>query len=147
METTFTTTIEQAGKTATGMVVPPEAVAALGSQRQPLVRVALGAHTYRSKVAVRGDRFLLPLSAENREAAGVGAGDEVVVTLALDTEPRVLAVPDDLAAALDAAPAARAAFDALSYSRRRWFVDDVERAKQPETRARRIAKAVTALTG
>ena len=145
MQTTFTTTVELGGKTATGMRVPAEAVAALGSGKQPLVRVTLGGHAYRSKVAVRGGAFLVPLSAENRAAAGLAAGDEVAVTLALDTEPREVAVPDDLAAALDGAPAARAAFDALSYSRRRWFVEDVERAKQPETRRRRVDKAIAAL--
>jgi hypothetical protein len=146
MQTTFITTVELAGKTATGVEVPAASVAALGSQRQPLVRVTIGGHTYRSKVAVRGNRFLLPISADNRAAAGVAAGDEITVTLALDDAPREVEVPDDLAAALAAAPPAEATFASLSYSRRRWFVEDVLRAKQPATRQRRIEKAVVALT-
>lgn len=142
---TFQTTVELAGRTATGVTVPPHVVEALDAGRQPLVTVTIAEHTYRSKVAVRGGAYKLPISAEHREAAGVAAGDTVAVTIDLDTEPRVLAVPADLDAAIGANPAARARFDALSYSRRRWFVDGVEGAKTDATRERRIAKAVTTL--
>jgi hypothetical protein len=141
----FRAVLELAGRTATGVTVPPEVVEALGGGRQPLVHVTLGDHRYRSKVAVRGGAYKIPVSAENRAAAGVEAGDEVDVTVALDTEPRELDVPADLGAALDAVPAARARFDALSYSRRQWFVLDVERAKADATRQRRIEKHVAAL--
>jgi Bacteriocin-protection, YdeI or OmpD-Associated/Domain of unknown function (DUF1905) len=141
----FRAVLELAGRTATGVTVPPEVVEALGGGRQPLVHVTLGDHRYRSKVAVRGGAYKIPVSAENRGAAGVEAGDEVDVTVALDTEPRELDVPADLGAALDAVPAARARFDALSYSRRRWFVLDVEGAKTDATRQRRIEKHVAAL--
>jgi Bacteriocin-protection, YdeI or OmpD-Associated/Domain of unknown function (DUF1905) len=141
----FRAVLELAGRTATGVTVPPEVVEALGGGRQPLVHVTLGEHRYRSKVAVRGGEFKVPVSAENRAAAGVQAGDEVDVELALDTEPRELEVPPDLGAALDAVPAARASFDALSYSRRRWFVLDVDGAKTDATRQRRIEKHVAAL--
>jgi Bacteriocin-protection, YdeI or OmpD-Associated/Domain of unknown function (DUF1905) len=143
--TRFTAILELAGKTATGVTVPPDAVEAIHSGRQPLVRVTIGSHTYRSKVAVRGGAYKVPVSAENRERAGVVAGDEVEVTLELDTEPREITVPPDLAVALEAAPAAQAAFAALSYSRQRYHVESVEGAKKPQTRARRVAKAVEAL--
>ena len=143
--TTFTATVELAGRTATGVTVPPEVVAALGTQRQPLVHVTLGDHRYRSKVAVRGGAFKLPISAEHRAAAGVEAGDEVLVTLALDTDPRETALPADLAGALDSDPRLRAAFDALAPSRRKAHVVAVESAKAPETRARRVAKVVASL--
>jgi len=90
--------------------------------------------------------YLVPVSAEHRAAAGVQAGDEVLlVDLALDTAPRELVVPEDLAAALHDEPAARPAFDALSYSKRRRHVMAVEGAKAAETRARRVSKVVTDL--
>jgi hypothetical protein len=142
---TFHATVQLHGKTATGVVVPPQVVESLGAGRQPLVHVAIGAHRYRSKVAVRGGEFMLPISAEHREAAGVSAGDEVEITLELDTEPRTVEVPDDLAAALGAEPAARRAFEALSNSRQRAVTLSVEAAKTPETRARRVAKALDTL--
>ncbi len=142
---TFRATVLLAGRTATGVRVPAEVVEALGSTKQPAVQVTIGEHTYRSKVAVRGGEYKLPISAENRTAAGVAAGDEVEVTLALDTEPRELTVPEDFAHALDAAPQARAFFDGLSYSQRQWFVLGIEDAKTPETRSRRIDKAVARL--
>jgi uncharacterized protein YdeI (YjbR/CyaY-like superfamily) len=90
---------------------------------------------------------MVPLSAEHRAGAGVGAGDEVDVELVLDTAPRVVEPPEDLAAALAAAPGARAAFDALAPSRRKAIVTGVEGAKAADTRARRVAKAVAELGG
>jgi uncharacterized protein YdeI (YjbR/CyaY-like superfamily) len=88
---------------------------------------------------------MLPLNQEHRAAAGVKAGDEVEVTLELDTAPRTVEVPDDLAAALAQKPGAKAAFDALSYTLRKEHVRQVEEAKAQETRERRIAKIVAQL--
>jgi hypothetical protein len=141
----FRTTVELGGKTATGFEVPDEVVEALGSGKRPAVTVTVNGHTYRSTVARMGGRYLLPLSAENRAAAGLQAGDEVDVELALDTAPRVVEVPPDLAAALDAEPAVRAAWEKLSYSHQRQHVLAIEQAKAAETRQRRVAKAVEML--
>ena len=88
---------------------------------------------------------MLGISAENRLAAGVAAGDEIDVELDLDTEPRVLAVPPDFAEALDREPMARRYFEQLSYSRKQRYVLPIEGAKTPETRQRRIEKAITML--
>jgi hypothetical protein len=127
------------------MDVPPEVVDSLGAGRRPAVRVTVGGHTYRSTIASMGGRFLLPLSAENRAAAGVAAGDCVEVDVELDDAPRVVQVPPDLAAALDAEPAARRRFDALSYSSQLRHVLAVEGAKAEATRQRRVAAAVATL--
>lgn len=143
MKTTFMTTVQKDDNVnATGLPVPAEAVAALGKGKKPPVKVTVGGHTYRSTVAAYGDVYMLPLSAENRTAARVNAGDQVEVTLELDLEPRTVAVPDDLAAALAAKPGAAEAFAALSYSARKEFVRQVESAKAEETRTRRIASIV-----
>jgi hypothetical protein len=141
----FRTTIEQAGKTATGIRVPEQVVAALEAGKRPAVRVTIKGHTYRSTVAPMGGVFMIGVSAENRAAAGVAGGDEVDVELELDTAPREVTVPADLAAALDADAEARRTFDALSYSNRQWHVLSVEGAKTDETRQRRIARSVSAL--
>lgn len=147
MKATFTTTILQAeGKNATGLSVPTEVIAALGTKKRPPVKVSLAGYTYRSTVAAYGDVFMLPLSAEHRAAAGVEAGDEVEVTLELDEEPRTVEVPDDLAAALGEQPGAMAAFEALSYSARKEYVRQVESAKAQETRDRRTAAIVAKLS-
>lgn len=92
----FRATIRLEGKTATGIPVPAEIVHRLGKGKRPPVRVTVGAHTYRSTVAAYGDVFMLPLSGENREAAGVAAGEEVDVDVELDTEPRTVEVPNRL---------------------------------------------------
>jgi hypothetical protein len=85
---TFTATLQLNGKTATGIVVPPEIIESLGGGRQPLVHAKLGAYAYRSRIGVRGGECKLPVSAEHRKGAGIAAGDEVSVSLALDTDPR-----------------------------------------------------------
>ena len=141
----FRSTVELGGRTATGIPVPDDVVAALGAGRKPAVRVTIGGHSYRSTVGSRGGRFLLPLSAENRQAAGVSAGDDVDVELEVDTEPREVDVPPDLAAALAADPEAEAAFGRLPYSHRLRWVLSVDEAKSEETRRRRITKTVEAL--
>lgn len=133
------------GTTTTGIEVPDEVVEALGKGKKPPVVVTVNGYTYRSTVAVMGGKYMIPLSAKNRAAAGVAAGDEVEVELALDTAPREVVVPEDFAAALAAEPKAAAFFDSLSYSQRSWFVLGIEDAKKPETRANRIAKAVERL--
>ena len=143
----FRTTILLNGKTATGLEVPPELVDALGAGKKPAVTVTIGGYSYRSTVAVMGGKFMLPFSAEHRAATGLGGGDEVEVSLELDTAPREPVVPDDFAAALDAAPQARTAFDALSYSNRRRYVLSIDEAKTSETRQRRIEKSVITLLG
>jgi uncharacterized protein YdeI (YjbR/CyaY-like superfamily) len=96
---------------------------------------------------VMGGRYLLPVAAEVREGSGVAAGDEVEVDVELDTAPREVTVPDDLAAALAAEPAAKAAFDALSFTNRKEMARSLEDAKAPETRARRLVKALETLRG
>lgn len=141
----FRATIQLEGKTATGIRVPPEVVADLGHGKRPPVRVTIGGRTHRSTVAVHGDVFMLPLSAENRAAAGVAAGDDVDVDVDLDVELREVTVPPDFTDALDRDADARRFFDGLSYTSRRRFVLSVEDAKTAETRLRRIAKGVEAL--
>ncbi len=141
----FRTTIEQNGKTATGIRVPDEVVEALGSGKRPAVTVTINGYTYRNTIAVMGGVFMVGVSAEHRAGAGVAGGDEVDVDIALDTAPREVIVPDDFAAALDTEPKARATFDGLSYSNRSWHVLQVTGAKTDETRRRRIGKSVDML--
>jgi hypothetical protein len=133
------------GRTATGIEVPATVVEELGSGKRPRVTVTIGAYTYRSSIGTVSGRYMLPVSAEHRAGAGVEAGDEVDVTVELDTAPRTVEVPPDFAAALDAEPAARANFDKLSFSHQRAHVDPINAAKAEETRQRRIAKSVAML--
>ncbi|WP_232667057.1 YdeI/OmpD-associated family protein [Pseudonocardia sp. TRM90224] len=140
----FRATLQLNGRTATGFQVPPEVVDELGSGKRPAVVVTINdAHSYRSTVAVMSGAFMLGVSATNRAEAGVEAGDVIDVELQLDTAPREVSVPDDLAAALDAD--CRRAFDSLSYSNRQRHVLAVEGAKTAATRERRIAAVVATM--
>jgi hypothetical protein len=138
----FRATIQLSGKTATGIQVPDEVVEGLGKSRRPAVSVTFNGYTYRTTVAPMGGQFMLPVSAEVREGAGVAAGDEVDVDVELDTRPREVVVPPDFLEALDGDVDARRFFDGLSYSNKQRFVLSFEEAKSPETRQRRIARAV-----
>jgi Bacteriocin-protection, YdeI or OmpD-Associated/Domain of unknown function (DUF1905) len=128
-----------------GLEVPPEAVEALGGGKRPPVTITINGHSWKSRVAIMRGRYLLGLSNANRHAAGVATGDEVEVEVELDAEPRVVAEPADFARALDADPVARTAYDRLSYGHQREHVLAIEKAKKPETRMRRIEKAVAML--
>jgi hypothetical protein len=141
----FSTTLAATGGTATGIRIPEEVVTALGGGRRPAVWVTVNGYRYRNTLAVMGGETWVGVSAAHREAGGLTAGEAIEVTLELDTEPRTVEVPADLAAALDAEPAARATFDGLSLSLKRYHVDQVQGAKSAETRARRIERSVATL--
>ncbi|NUR72163.1 MAG: DUF1905 domain-containing protein [Hamadaea sp.] len=141
----FQAVLELHGKTATGIVVPDEVVDGLGAGKRPAVRATIRGYTYETTIAPMGGRYLIPVSADVRAAAGVAAGDTLDVEVVVDTAPRQVDVPADLASALDAVPAARKTFDGLSVSLKKYHVTQVTGAKTDETRQRRIEKAVATL--
>ena len=143
--TGFRAELELAGKTATGFVVPDAVVDELGAGQRPPVVVTINGASFRTSIARMGGRFLLGVSATNRAVTSTTAGEEYDVEVEVDTQPRVVEVPDDLRAALAASPAATALYETLSYSQQRRVVEPVEQAKTAETRARRIDKMVTQL--
>ena len=140
----FTTTIQGSGN-KTGIEVPEEVVTALGAGRRPPVVVTMNGASYRSSIAVMGGRNMVGVSAANRQLTGVSAGDTVEVGMELDTQPRIIEVPEDLAAALESEPEAKAFYEALNYSSQRRYVEPIMDARTPETRSRRVAKTVADL--
>jgi hypothetical protein len=142
---TFRTTILQTGKNTAGIQVPEEIMEKLGPSKRPLVRVTVKKYNYRSAVAVMGGKFMVGLSAENRQAAGVQGGEAVDVTIALDLEPRTVELPKDFKAALVGAGVLKA-FENLAPSMQKEYVRQVVEAKAQETRERRISKLVEKLT-
>jgi len=147
VETSFVSSVWKAkDKDATGIPVPDEAVVTLGGGKRAPVKATINGYTYGTTLAVMRGTSMLSLSAQHRDAAGLTAGDTVDVTLELDTVPRIVDVPADLATALSA-HAARGAFDALSNSARKEHVRQVESAKTQETRDRRIAAIIEKLGG
>ena len=141
----FRAIVERGGKTATGIEVPTEVVEQLRAGKRPPVLVTVGDHRYRTTVASRGGRFLVPLSAENRAAAGVEAGDTVDVQIDADTASRDVTVPADLADALGQDRQAGEFFAGLAYTHRQEWARWIEQAKQPGTRSRRLAVTLDAL--
>lgn len=140
---TFTTTILGEGNMS-GFEVPFDPATVFGKVRAP-VKVTIKGHTYRSTIAVMDGKRLVPLRTSHREAAGVERGDRVSVSLELDTDARVVTPPADFAKALKAALPAWERWTELSFTHQKEYADAIEGAKKPETRARRIAKAVEAI--
>ncbi len=122
--------------------LPAPAAAALGERKRPPVTVTIGDYTFRTTVAVYGGQPMIGVNKGHRAAAGIGIGDSFDVVVALDEEPRVVDVPTDLAQALSTDDAAQVAFDGLSYTHRREYVEWIAEAKRPATRARRVAETV-----
>lgn len=142
----FTTQLEATGGNTTGFAVPEAVVEALGGGRRPTVTATVNDHTWRTSIASMKGRFLLGASAAVRQAAGIAAGQTLTVTVELDSAPRTVEVPAELAAALADRPDAAAAWDRLSYSHQRAHVEAIAAAKKPETRERRVAGAIAMLT-
>ena len=124
--------------------MPPEVLEALGAGKRPAVKVTIKGYSYRSTVGAMDGQSLIPFSAAHRQASGLKGGDKVEVKLELDTAPRTVEVPKDLAAAIKKA-GVQAAFEAAPPSMKKEYVRQVENAKAAETRQRRIAKIVETL--
>lgn len=143
----FQTEMTRTGGTTTGVVLPPDLFAQLGAGARPAVVARINDYTYRTTVGTMKGQAMLPFSAQHREASGISGGDQITVELSLDTEPRTIEVPDDLAQALAAEPALEGAFQALAPSRRKADIESVNGAKADATRARRIEAIIVRLRG
>jgi len=143
----FRTVLHQQGNNV-GIVVPDEIVAELGAGRRPLVKVTIdGRYSFVYTIAVMGGRNMIGFSAAHRAASGFRGGDEVEVVLELETAPREVEIPPQLAAALAADPVAAAAFDKLSFTFRKEHARAISEAKADETRQRRLDKILAELRG
>ena len=143
---TFNTTLHGVqDMNATGIAIPPEVIESLNAGKRPKIVVTVAGLSYRSTVAVMGGQYMVGVTQEQRARTGLKAGDPIEVTIELDTAPRTVEAPADLSAALDAA-GVREAWDKLSYTHQKEHVRAIEEAKAPDTRQRRVEKAVAMAT-
>lgn len=138
----FQTTIVQSGG-ATGIETPEDVMAFLGGGKRYPVSVTVDGYSYRSTVSWYKGAYMIPLSSEHRQGAGVAGGDRVTVDVMLDDAPREVPLPPDLDETID--DDARAFFASLPPSGKKAFTVWIEAAKKPETRARRVDAAAQML--
>lgn len=138
----FETTVASTGNN-TGIVVPAELIERLGAGRRPAVVVNVNGYEYRNTVGIMGGKHMISISAAIRKETGLKGGDPISVELTIAETPRQIHIPDDLASALAAEPSHAAFFSKLSNSLQRYHVDNINEAKTPETRQRRIEKAIS----
>jgi len=146
-EATFRAPVRSSGRGGGHLVdVPPEVVETLGGPggRIPVTATFDGV-PYRGSIVRMGNGSVLGVLKAIMTEAGVSVGDALTVVVRNDDAPREVEVPDDLAEALGRNEAARAAFDDLSFSHKREYVDAINEAKRPETRARRIERTIEAM--
>ena len=130
---------------STAIIVPDKVMSSLGPDARPAVAITINGHTWRSRIALMRGYKLIGVSAANRAAAGFETGDAVEVDVVPDTAPREVEEPADLAKALNANKAARAAFDRLAFGLKQRHVRIIGESSTPVVRARRIAKLVETL--
>jgi hypothetical protein len=144
-ELTLTTMLQRRGPAA-AVVLADDQVAEVGEGRKAFpVRATINGYTWAGRISRMGGEFLLGLNREVRTGAGVEAGDEVTVMIALDEAPREVDVPAALAQALDGDATAKATFDALAFTHRKEFARWIAEAKKDDTRERRVAQALQML--
>jgi Domain of unknown function (DUF1905)/Bacteriocin-protection, YdeI or OmpD-Associated len=132
--------------TGTFIRVPRELNAKLGLQGRPKVRAVLAGHPYRGSLMPAGDgTFVLGVLKAIQESARVTRGDRIAVELELDTAPREIEPPPEIARLLARDRKAAAAWDKLSYTNKRELANAIAEAKRPETRERRVAIAIERL--
>ena len=141
----LTAELQATGGNTTGFRVPDEFVAELGGGGRPKIVAAVHGYRWRTSIARMGGEYWLGVSAANRAGAGVTAGEVLEVEVTLDTAAREVEVPEDLARALAADPAAKAFWDTLSFSNKRYHVEQITGAKTDATRERRVAKSIQLL--
>ena len=129
---------------ATGITIPFDVEKVFGAKRVP-VKVQINGADYRSTIVTMDGKFRMIVPKIFRDAAGVKGGEMITVTMEKDTAPRVVAVPDDFAQALEKA-GLRNVFSKMSYTHQKEYVNAITEAKREETRTRRIKKAVEQLT-
>jgi len=133
------------GGNTTGFLIPDSFVDSLGGGGRPKVAVTANGATFRTSIARMGGEYWLGVSAQTRASVGIGAGDVLDLEIVLDTVPREVEVPAELAEALAADEGAAAFWATLSYSAKRWHTEQVTGAKTIQTRARRVARSIELL--
>jgi hypothetical protein len=130
----------------TYVAVPAHVKDELGLKGRPKVHAVIAGHPYRgSLMPTRDGTFVLGVLKAIQQAEGLKRGDAITVELELDTAPRVIDPPSDLAVALRRDGPAAAAWKRLSYTNQREMARSLEEAKKPETRQRRLASALSQL--
>ena len=148
MRKTFKTTLVGAGRSGqvAAVVVPFDIREVWGKARLPVKGTINGGAPFRTTVVkMKGDYFFCVNQKMRAEAGGVGPGDNVTVTLEPDTAPRTVTVPPDLKKAMKTNARARESWDRYSYTHRKEFANWITEAKKPETRTRRLQKAIEML--
>ena len=128
--------------------VPKDVAAKMGLKGMPKVRAVIAGQPYRGSLMPMGDgTYCLGVLKSIQQAAGVKPGDTITVEIELDTAPRTVEPPPDLAKVIARDKNAAATWEKLSYTNRKEMARGLEEAKTRETRERRLAAGLERLRG
>ncbi len=138
--------VKDDNSTATAVEIPFDVQKVFGTRARVPVCGTINGFPYRSSIfPMGGGKHWLVVNRQMREGAKANAGETVSVVMERDNAPRTVEAPADFVRALQASRAAQSAWDKASYTHRKEYVQAIEGAKRPETRARRIEKAIAEL--
>ena len=115
-----------------------------GEKQRHHITGMVNGSTIRGPLDLEGLQWVLPLGAAWRRDNGLEADASVEVTLAPEG-PQLAQLAPDITTALDAAPEAKAFFESLATFYRTTYLNWIESARRPATRAARIAETVELL--
>jgi hypothetical protein len=141
----FSATLTDSGRAAGRAVACPFDPKEVFGEARPAVAGTVNGVPFRSRLMVYGGVAYLGFTNDIRAAAGVEPGVELEIELDRDAAPREVEVPEALATALAGDAAARAIFDRLAFTHRKEYAQWIAEAKRPETRERRVARALEML--
>jgi len=143
----FETTILKQDKIDAGFIeFPFDVLQEFGKKGQVKVKAYFDGFEYRGSLVKMGHHcHIIGLNKKVREAIGKSHGDRVEVVIMEDLDERTVSIPDDLAKEFSANPDAANAFEKLSFSHRKEYVEWINSAKRPETRSTRIGRSIEML--
>ena len=141
----FTSQLQITEADNAGIPVPPDVVTSLGGGNHPKVVLTLNGFTYRSSIAKMGDGFWIPVSKARRAEGKLEVGVPYEIEIELDTAPREVELPTELAVHFASHPVAKSVWDAMSYSTQLRTVTPILNAKKPETRQKNVDKVIAQL--
>ncbi len=135
----------QAGTEVAALKPPFDVVAVFERKGRVPVKGTINGFPFRSSLMNMGDGHMMAVNAQLRAGAQCKAGDTVAVVMELDEDKRTVEVPAFLKKIIDRDPKAREFWPQLSFTHQKEYVREIEGAKRPETREKRIAAMMDAL--
>ena len=135
----------QEGSDISALKPPFDVVKVFQRKGRVPVKGTIDGFPFRSSLMNMGEGHMMVVNAELRAGAHCKGGDTVDVVMELDEDKRTVEVPAYLKKIMNSDPKAKEFWAKLSFTHQKEYVREIEGAKRPETREKRIAAMMDAL--